>query len=92
MTLRLAAEADVWVCLVNAKGNNLIAGEILAAGTRTRPYRSGSFTVSFGNGSASMQVNGKQASLPDTPNPIGYEIAPGGEPRTLPEGQRPTCE
>ena len=92
MTLRLVAEADVWVCLVNAKGNNLIAGEILAAGTRSGPYRSGSFTVSFGNGSVRMQVNGRQAPLESTPNPIGYRIAPGGRVQPLPESARPTCQ
>ena len=86
------AEADVWVCLVNAKGNNLIAGEILAAGTRSGPYRSGSFTVSFGNGSVRMQVNGRQAPLESTPNPIGYRIVPGGRVQPLPESARPTCQ
>jgi hypothetical protein len=92
VTLRLLAEADVWVCLVNAKGNNVIAGETLLAGSQEGPFRSGSFTVSFGNGSARMEVNGRQASLEDTPNPIGYEIAAGGRLRPLPESQRPTCE
>ena len=92
VTLRLAAEADVWVCLVNAKGNNLIAGETLAAGTQTRPYRSDSFTVSFGNGSARMQVNGKQVPLSETPNPIGYAIASGGRVRPLADSVRPTCQ
>ena len=92
VTLRLVAEADVWVCLVNAKGNNLIAGEILAAGTRSGPYRSGSFTVSFGNGSVRMQVNGRQAPLESTPNPIGYRIVPGGRVQPLPESARPTCQ
>ena len=92
VTLRLVAEADVWVCLVNAKGNNLIAGEILGAGTRTRLYRSGRFTVSFGNGSVRMQVNGRQAPLEATPNPIGYQIAPGGGVQPLPGSARPTCQ
>jgi cytoskeleton protein RodZ len=92
VTLRLLAEADVWVCLVNAKGNNLIAGEILAAGTRSGPYRSGTFTVSFGNGSVRMQVNGRQARLEDTPNPVGYRIAAGGGIQPLAESVRPTCQ
>ncbi len=92
VTLRLAAEADVWVCLLNAGGNKLIAGETLAAGTRTRSYRSDSFTVSFGNGSVTMQVNGKQVPLADTPNPIGYGVSGNGRVRPLQESQRPTCE
>ena len=50
VTLRLLAEADVWVCLVDAKGNNLIDGGDPRRRHPEGPFRSGSFTVAFGNG------------------------------------------
>jgi cytoskeleton protein RodZ len=91
VSLRLSAAADVWVCLLDAKQSPLIDGQILAAGAEEGPFRSAGFTVSFGNGAVEMQVNGKQVSVEDTPNPVGYEIARGGQVRPLSESTRPTC-
>lgn len=86
----LTANAEVWVCLIDATGEPLIDGQILSAGASEGPYRSGSFTVSFGNGEVTMMVDGQQASIPETSSPVGYEID-AGEPRQLSEGERPTC-
>jgi cytoskeleton protein RodZ len=90
-TLSLTASAEVWVCLLDAKGRPLIDGQILSSGSEEGPYRSGSFTVSLGNGAVTMTVAGKPASIPPTPNPIGFSIAGGGALRELPEAERPTC-
>jgi cytoskeleton protein RodZ len=90
-SLKLTATAEVWVCLLDASGEPLVDGQILATGSEAGPFRSGSFTVSFGNGEVSMTVNGQQASIPATSSPIGYAIGAGGEMRELPEGERPTC-
>lgn len=86
----LTANAEVWVCLIDASGEPLIDGQILSPGASEGPYRSGSFTVSFGNGLVTMMVDGQQASIPETASPIGYEID-AGELRQLSEGERPTC-
>jgi cytoskeleton protein RodZ len=91
VSLRLTATAEVWVCLLDAAGEPLLDGQILATGSEAGPFRSGSFTVSLGNGEVSMTVNGQQASIPATSSPIGYTIGAGGEMRELPEGERPTC-
>jgi len=91
MSLKLTATAEVWVCLLDSGGEPLVDGQILATGSEAGPYRSGSFTVSFGNGEVSMTVNGQQASIPATSSPVGYSIGAGGELRELPEGERPTC-
>jgi hypothetical protein len=91
LSLRLTATADVWVCLLDAAGEPLLDGQILAGGAEAGPFHSGSFTVSFGNGEVSMTVNGQQASIPATSSPIGYSIGAGGGTRELPEGERPTC-
>jgi hypothetical protein len=86
----LTANAEVWVCLVDAGGEPLIDGQILSAGASEGPYRSGSFTVSFGNGEVTMMVDGQQASIPESASPLGYSID-AGELRQLSEGERPTC-
>ncbi len=91
LSLSLTATAEVWVCLLDAGGEPLVNGQILATGAEAGPFRSGSFTVSFGNGEVSMMVNGQQASIPATSSPIGYTIDAGGGLRELPEGERPTC-
>ena len=46
--------------------------------------------MSFGTGAAVMRVDGKDFEVSDDA-PIGYELRPGGKPRTLPEDERPTC-
>jgi len=91
VTLRLSATADVWVCLLNAKDNALVNGQILTAGSTEGPFRSGRFTVSFGNGEVAMEINGKNVPLQPTSNPVGYEIRRDGKPRTLSDSTRPTC-
>jgi cytoskeleton protein RodZ len=91
LSLHLTATAEIWVCLLDAGGEPLVNGQILAGGAEAGPFRSGSFTVSFGNGEVSMTVNGQQASIPATSSPIGYTIDDGGELRELSEGERPTC-
>lgn len=91
VSLRLTTSAEVWVCLLDGKGKPLIEGQVLSPGSVEGPYRSGSFTVSFGNGEVTMTVNGQQASIPETSSPIGFAIDRGGAMRELSEGERPTC-
>jgi len=91
LSLRLTTTAEVWVCLLDGAGRPLVDGQILAAGSEAGPFRSGSFTVSFGNGEVAMTVNGQQAGIPATSSPIGYAIGAGGTLRELSEGERPTC-
>jgi len=91
VSVRLAANAEVWVCLLDASGKQLIDGRVLSAGTQEGPFHSGSFTVSFGNGEVSMKIDGKQASIPATASPIGYSIDSSGKLEQLSEGERPSC-
>jgi predicted phage tail protein len=90
-SLSLTATAEIWVCLLDERGAALIDGEILAPGSEVGPYRSAAFTVSLGNGAVTMIVDGVAASIPPTPNPIGFSIDRGGVLHKLPEGERPTC-
>ncbi|HET8565200.1 MAG TPA: helix-turn-helix transcriptional regulator [Solirubrobacterales bacterium] len=90
-SLLLAAKAEVWVCLLNGKGNPLVNGAILAAGESEGPFRSGSFTLALGNGAVTMTVDGNQQRLPEPSSPIGFAVKPDGSVHELPEGERPTC-
>ena len=91
VSVRLAANAEVWVCVLDAQGRHLVNGLILETGAEEGPFRSGSFTVSFGNGEISMLIDGKKADIPVTSSPIGYSIDAGGALTELDEAERPTC-
>lgn len=91
VAVRLEARAEVWVCLLDARGEELIDGQILEAGAEEGPFRAGGFTVSFGNGEVTMRVDGRQAEIPVTSSPIGYAIGGDGELTELEETERPTC-
>ncbi len=91
VSVSLLAGAEVWVCLLDGRGRPLVEGQILEAGAEAGPFRSGSFTVSFGNGEISMLVDGKEAEIPATSSPIGYSIDADGDLTQLSETERPTC-
>lgn len=91
VSVKLAASAEVWVCVLNAKGNALVDGQILEAGAEEGPFHSGSFTMSFGNGEVSMLIDGREAKIPATSSPIGYAIDSSGSIKKLSEAERPTC-
>ncbi len=91
VSVHLTANAEVWVCVVDAKGAHLIDGRILEAGAEEGPFRSGSFTVAFGNGEVAMTIDGKQAEIPATSSPVGYSIDGAGAMTALSESERPSC-
>jgi cytoskeleton protein RodZ len=91
IALELAATAEVWVCVLDGRGEPLVDGLILSEGAEEGPFRSGSFTVSFGNGEVSMRIDGKEAEIPATSSPVGYAIGEDGGLEPLDDGERPTC-
>jgi cytoskeleton protein RodZ len=91
VTVELTASAEVWACVLNAKGQALVDGLILEAGAEEGPFHSGSFTVSFGNGEVKMLIDGREAEIPTTSSPIGYAIDAAGKLTKLEEAERPTC-
>jgi hypothetical protein len=88
--LTVAPTAAVWVCLENAKGDRLIGGEVIAAGS-TRTFRSRRFRITIGNGSVRFRANGKAFQPPQSAAPQGFEFTLNGR-KTLSEDQQPTCE
>lgn len=91
VTVKLTANAEVWACVLNAKGKPLVDGLILEAGAEEGPFHSGSFTVSFGNGEVKMLIDGREAEIPATSSPVGYAIDSAGRLTKLEEAERPTC-
>lgn len=91
VTVELAVIAEVWACLLDAKGRALVDGLILEAGAKEGPFHSGSFTVSFGNGEVRMLIDGREARIPATSSPVGYAIDSAGRLTKLGEAERPTC-
>ncbi len=92
VAVRLTATAEVWVCLLDAKQEPLVDGQILEEGAEAGPFRSKGFEVALGNGSVAMFVDGKQADVPESPSPVGYRVDSGGKLIALEEGERPNCE
>ncbi len=91
VSVRLTAGAEVWVCVLNGRGDAVVDGQILQVGAEEGPFRSGSFTVSFGNGEVEMLIDGREAEIPETSSPIGYAIDASGSLSRLDEAERPTC-
>jgi cytoskeleton protein RodZ len=89
--LRLVATGPVYVCLVNASGRQVIDEQTLETGARTDVYKSRSFKTNFGNDNVRMLVDGKSYPVAASPDPIGYELRPGREPRRLSDAARPDC-
>ena len=92
VAVRLAATAEVWVCLLNAKEEPLVDGQILESGAEEGPFRSKGFEIALGNGSVNMLIDGKDAKVPASSSPVGYRIDSSGELSPLEEGERPDCE
>ncbi len=90
VSLELRATADVWVCMVDADGSQVVNGEILAAEQARGPFVSRRFMMTFGNGSVEMTVDGQPIRVPPLAEPLGFEVTASGS-RRLPPASRPTC-
>lgn len=89
--LQLVTTGEVYVCVVDAGGRQVVDEETLAEGTRTRTLSSRSFTTNFGNSNLRMRVNGRTFRVAESSDPIGYALRPGRRPRRLGDGERPDC-
>jgi cytoskeletal protein RodZ len=92
VALKIEPTAEVWACVLDAKGKPLVDGATLAAGESTGPFHSRSYTAAFGNGSVEVWIDGKRAHTPSTPSPMGFTVDRRGKLHDIPEGERPSCE
>jgi hypothetical protein len=90
VSLALRATGEVWVCLVDRRGRELIEAETLADGDRRGPFESKRFLLTTGNGQVRLTANRGQLEVPESANPLGFEISVAGI-RDLSEAARPDC-
>src|SRR5215212_2725698 len=76
--LEVVPARNVWVCVVDAKGEERVAGLTLAEGDRQGPFRSKSFRVTVGNGGGDLRIDGRRRDTPDRAEPIGYLVRSSG--------------
>ena len=91
ITLSVQPTAPVYVCLISAGGRKLIPGLILQPGLTQPTYLSHSFTITLGNSSVKLFIEGSQRTVPPSSQAIGYSVTKSGR-HTLPQGQLPTCK
>ncbi|HKH22975.1 MAG TPA: helix-turn-helix domain-containing protein [Solirubrobacterales bacterium] len=90
VSLELRATDLVWVCLVDERDRQLVAGETLSANEVRGPFSAREFALNLGNGSVEMTVDGEAIDVPALAEPIGYRVTPEGV-RDLAPSESPTC-
>jgi cytoskeletal protein RodZ len=91
VALSLRPTATVYVCLIGDNGRRVIPGEELHAGTHTPTYHAHHFTITLGNSSVTMYVDGHARVVAPSSQAIGYSINRAGERKRLAQGSLPTC-
>jgi cytoskeleton protein RodZ len=91
VALSLRPSAAVYVCLIDSdNGRKLIPGLELKQGTSTQTYHAKRFTITLGNSSVTMFVDGIRRTVAPSSAAIGYSVTKSGRKR-LKAGQLPTC-
>lgn len=76
--LEVLADARVWICLQNQRGQLPINGQILPAGAVSPQFVSPAFRIFLGNGSVRLRVDGRVQSIPASSNPVAYSVSQRG--------------
>jgi cytoskeleton protein RodZ len=91
VALSLRPSAAVYVCLIdNDDGRKLIPGQELQPGASTQTFHAKRFTITLGNSSVTMFVDGTARTVPPSSEAIGYSVTKAGR-RRLKSGELPTC-
>ena len=91
VALSLRPSAAVYVCLIdNDNGRKLIPGLELQSGTSTQTFHAKRFTLTLGNSSVTMFVDGIARTVAPSSEAIGYSVTKAGR-RRLKAGELPTC-
>ena len=90
MSLQLMPQSSVYVCLIGDGGRKLVDKLILTPTSPEPVYHAHRFTITLGNSSITLRLDGRTLTVPPSSNATGYVITRRGR-RTLPLGQLPTC-
>ena len=86
VTLRMAPAAPTYACIDSGEGTDVVfEGTVEGPRTFKNAKR---LRVNLGKRAVDMKVNGKQITIPPSPEPVGYDLTPTGA-REIPEGTRP---
>jgi cytoskeleton protein RodZ len=92
VSLSLKTSGPVYVCLLGDGGRKVIPGLILPAGETTPTYHAKHFTITLGNSSVTLLLDGTVRTVAASSQAIGYSITKAHGRQTLPAGQLPTCK
>ena len=85
MALRIAPEAETYVCLDRGEGTEPFFEQILS---EPQTFRGRRLRVNLGNTSVAVTMNGEPVEVGSGPNPVGFDFRPGST-RPVPLGERP---
>jgi len=88
--LEVLADAPVWICVQDQRGQLPINGQILRTRAVSQQFVSPAFRIFLGNGSVRLRINGRVQSIPPSPNPVAYGVSQRGV-AVLPPGTREPC-
>ena len=91
VAVSLKPSAPVYVCLIGDNGRKVIPGLILKPGAPSPVYHARRFTITLGNSSVRLLVDGTPRAVPPSSRAIGYSITRASGRRTLRAAQQPTC-
>jgi cytoskeleton protein RodZ len=80
--VQVVADGEVYACVLDASGRRRYANT-MQDGDRTRSVRSRRVRILLGNGAARVRVNGRLRDVPESADPIAYEVTPRRGRRTV---------
>jgi cytoskeleton protein RodZ len=85
VALRIAPEAETYVCIDSGAGTDIRFEGILSS---PQTFRGRRLRVNLGNTSVAVTMNGEPVEVGSGPDPVGFEFTPGST-TPVPLGERP---
>jgi cytoskeleton protein RodZ len=85
--LRIVPSEPTYACVVNGSGKLLFGGTL----TEGQTFRAKRLRINLGKTSPRVTINGERLRIPQSSDPVGYDLRAGRKPKPLPLGQRPNC-